>query len=200
MKSKKVLALLLSAGMTLSMIAGCSQENTPAEPADTVEDQSQGGNTDPAPDQGQTPAPAGDTTIVYATSTFGQKFSPFFATTAYDMEVVDLTQGGLLAADRGGAVINNGIAGENVVYNGSDYHYDGMGNVEVVQNADGSVDYNLTMKEGIKFSDGVDATIDDVIFTIYVLCDPTYDGSSTIYALPINDLTNNPNLVQNPGY
>ena len=155
MKSKKVLALLLSAGMTLSMIAGCSQENTPAVPADTVEDQSQGGNTDPAPDQGQTPAPAGDTTIVYATSTFGQKFSPFFATTAYDMEVVDLTQGGLLAADRGGAVINNGIAGENVVYNGSDYHYDGMGNVEVVQNADGSVDYNLTMKEGIKFSDGV---------------------------------------------
>ena len=24
-------------------------------------------------------------TLVYATSTFGQKFSPFFATTAYDM-------------------------------------------------------------------------------------------------------------------
>ena len=42
-------------------------------------------------------------TLVYATSTFGQKFSPFFATTAYDMEVVDLTQAGLLAADRGKA-------------------------------------------------------------------------------------------------
>ena len=166
MKSKKVMALLLSAGMTLTMIAGCQQNETPVDTPDAVEDQSQEGNTDPAPDQSQAVEPAGDTTIVYATSTFGQKFSPFFATTAYDMEVVDLTQGGLLAADRGGAVINNGIAGENVVYNGSDYHYDGMGDVEVVQNADGSVDYNLTMKEGIKFSDGVDATIDDVIFTI----------------------------------
>ncbi len=28
-------------------------------------------------------------------------------------------------------------------------------------------------------------TIDDVIFSMYVLCDPTYDGSSTLYAQPI---------------
>ena len=129
-----------------------------------------------------------NSTLVYATSTFGQKFSPFFATTAYDMEVVDLTQAPLLAADRGGAVIYNGIEGENVDYNGTDYHYDGLGNVEVVQNDDGSVDYNLTMREDVVFSDGVPATIDDVIFSFYVLVDPTYDGSSTIYALPIEGM------------
>ena len=127
-------------------------------------------------------------TLVYATSTFGQKFSPFFATTAYDMEVVDLTQAPLLAADRGGAVIYNGIEGEDVDYNGTDYHYDGLGNVEVVQNDDGTVDYNLTMRDDIVFSDGVPATIDDVIFSFYVLVDPTYDGSSTIYALPIEGM------------
>ena len=127
-------------------------------------------------------------TLVYATSTFGQKFSPFFATTAYDMEVVDLTQAPLLAADRGGAVIYNGIEGEDVDYNGTDYHYDGLGNVEVVQNDDGTVDYNLAMRDDIVFSDGVPATIDDVIFSFYVLVDPTYDGSSTIYALPIEGM------------
>ena len=127
-------------------------------------------------------------TLVYATSTFGQKFSPFFATTAYDMEVVDLTQAGLLAADRGGAVINNGIDGVDIDYNGTSYHYDGMGNVEVVQNDDGSVDYNLTMRDDIVFSDGVPATIDDVIFGFYVSVDPTYDGSSTYYALPIEGM------------
>ena len=127
-------------------------------------------------------------TMVYATATFGQKFSPFFATTAYDMEVVDLTQALLLQADRGGAIINNGIDGETVDYNGNGYEYKGMGNVEVVQNDDGSVDYNLTMRDDIKFSDGEPATIDDVIFSIYVLCDPTYDGSSTIYALPIEGM------------
>ena len=127
-------------------------------------------------------------TLVYATATFGQKFSPFFATTAYDMAVVDLTQALLLQADRGGAIINNGIDGETVDYNGNEYEYKGMGNVEVVQNDDGSVDYNLTMRDDIKFSDGEPATIDDVIFGIYVLSDPTYDGSSTIYALPIEGM------------
>ena len=126
--------------------------------------------------------------MVYATATFGQKFSPFFATTAYDMEVVDLTQALLLAADRGGAVINSGIDGEKVDYNGNNYEYKGMGNVEVVMNDDGSVDYNLTMRDDIVFSDGEPASIDDVIFTTYVLCDPTYDGSSTIYALPIEGM------------
>lgn len=185
MKSKKLMAMLLSAGMTLSMIAGC-QNSANVEVPDTETEQEQG-------QEGDVTEPAqtseGDSTLVYATSTFGQKFSPFFVTTAYDQEVVDLTQGALLAADRGGAVINNGIEGETVTYNGSDYEYKGMGDVEVVQNADGSVDYNLTMKEGVKFSDGVDATIDDVIFTIYVMCDPTYDGQSTIYALPIEGMS-----------
>ena len=129
-------------------------------------------------------------TAVYATSTFGQKFSPFFATTAYDMEVVDLTQLVLLAADRGGAIMNDGGAdeGQTVNYNGTDYAYRGAGNLEIVQNDDGSVDYNLTMRDDIVFSDGEKATIDDVIFTVYAMCDPTYDGSSTIYALPIEGM------------
>ena len=126
--------------------------------------------------------------LVFATATFGQKFSPYFYTTAYDGEVVDNTTLYLLAADRGGAVINNGIAGETVDYNGTDYEYTGAGDVEVVMNDDGSVDYNLTMRDDIVFSDGVPATIDDVIFSIYVQCDPTYDGQGTLYALPIEGM------------
>ena len=87
--------------------------------------------------------------VVYATATFGQKFSPFFNTTVYDREVVDLTQALLLAADRGGAILYNGGAdeGETANYNGTDYTYKGAGNLEVVQNDDGSVDYNLTMRD-----------------------------------------------------
>ena len=126
--------------------------------------------------------------MVYATATFGQKFSPFFYTTAYDGEVVDMVVTGLLAADRGGAVINGGIDGETVGYNGNDYEYKGMGNVQVTMNDDGSVDYDLTMRDDIVFSDGEPADIDDVIFGIYVECDPTYDGSATLYALPIEGM------------
>ena len=162
-KLNKLLSLALALAMVMTMAYGAVAETTEA-------------------------AERAESTMVYATSTFGQKFSPFFATTAYDMEVVDLTQLGLLAADRGGAVINNGIEGTDVNYDGKDYNYTGAGNVEVVQNDDGSVDYNLTMRDDIVFSDGEKATIDDVIFTYYVLCDPTYDGSSTIYALPIEGM------------
>ena len=161
MKTSRILAMLLAFAMVLTMGGVALAED----------------NAEDAP-----------STLVYATSTFGQKFSPFFATTAYDMEVVDLTQGLLLAADRGGAIVEHGIEGETRTYNGTDYTYYGMGDVEVVQNEDGTVDYNLTMRDDIVFSDGTPADIDDVIFGIYVLCDPTYDGSSTIYAMPIEGM------------
>lgn len=177
---KKLLALLLAVVMVLSLVACAGDNNTDASDATEAP---------VATDETTEPDASGNgTKVVYATATFGQKFSPFFATTAYDQDVVNLFTGGLLAADRGGAIIENGIEGETVTYNGTDYTYYGMGNVEVVQNDDGSVDYNLTMREDVKFSDGTPATIDDVIFGIYVQCDPTYDGGATIYALPIEGM------------
>jgi peptide/nickel transport system substrate-binding protein len=38
------------------------------------------------------------------------------------------------------------------------------------------------------FSDGEPLTADDVIFSMYVLADPTYDGSSTFFAQPIKGM------------
>ena len=171
-KMRRLIALLGVSVMALSSIAmgeEAATENT-AETVEAAAPAREGGN------------------IVYATSTFGQKFSPFFATTAYDMEVVDLTQVPALAADRGGAVIEHGIEGETKNYNGTDYTYYGIGDVEITQNDDGSVDYQLHIRDDVKFSDGEPMTIDDYIFTFYVLVDPTYDGSSTIYALPIEGM------------
>ena len=49
-----------------------------------------------------------------------------------------------------------------------------------MQNEDGTVDYNITMRDDILFSDGTPMTIDDVIFSMYVLSDPTYDGSRCV--------------------
>ena len=173
---KKILALVLALVMVFALCA-CGDSNTPA-PEESK-----------APvEESKAPVEENTSTLVYATSTFGQKFSPFFYTTAYDEEVVSSFTGGLLAADRGGAIIHHGIEGETVEYNGTDYTYYGMGDVEVVQNDDGSADYNLTMRDDLVFSDGTPATIDDVIFGIYVMADPSYDGSSTVYALPIEGM------------
>ena len=161
MKTSRILAMLLAFAMVLTM-----------------------GGVALAEDKAEDTPP----TLVYVTSPFGQKFSPFFATTAYDTEVVELTQGALFGYDRGGAMIEHGIEGETRTYNGTDYTYHSMGDVDIIQNEDGTVDYNITMRDDIVFSDGTPADIDDVIFGIYVLCDPTYDGSSTIYALPIEGM------------
>ena len=181
---KKILALVLALVMVLALCACGSSTPAPAESeAPTAEPEA------PAVEEN-------NSTLVYATATFGQKFSPFFYTTAYDEEVVSSFTGGLLAADRGGAIIHHGIEGETVAYNGTDYTYYGMGDVEVVQNDDGSVDYNLTMRDDIVFSDGTPATIDDVIFGIYVMADPSYDGSSTVYALPIEGMADYYNSQQ----
>ena len=120
---------------------------------------------------------------------FSSKFSPFFGKTAYDVDVGDMTTQYLMGLDREGNPVLNGIEGETRSYNGTDYTYTGISDIEVVQNDDGTVDYNVTMRDDIKFSDGTTADIDDVIFGMYVLCDPTYDGSSTLYALPIEGMT-----------
>ena len=170
---KKFLALALALAMVFAL-AACGEEPATESPAAESE----------APVESEAP----NDTLVFATATFGQKFSPFFATTAYDQDVVSLTQGALLAADREGNIVRNGIEGETIEYNGTEYTYYGMGDVEVVMNDDGTVDYNLTMRDDIVFSDGTPADIDDVIFGLYVMLDPTYDGASTLYAMPIEGL------------
>lgn len=172
-KLKSMLALIMSAVMICSVPVMAEEAVTEAEPAATEQ---------------AAPEKAAHDNFVFATATFGQKFSPFFATTAYDMEVVDLTQMSALAADRGGAIIYNGIEGETINYNGTDYTYYGMGDVTVTQNDDGTVDYTIKIRDDVKFCDGEPVTIDDYIFSFYVLVDPTYDGSSTIYALPIEGM------------
>ena len=188
-KLNKLLALVLALAMVFALTAcgSSSSTNAPAEEEPEVEEPVAEEPVAEEPSEEAPAAPAHEN-LVYATSTFGQKFSAFFATTAYDMEVVDLTTGALFGYDRDGAMIEHGIEGEVRTHNGVDYTYYTMGNVDIIQNEDGTVDYELTMRDDIVFSDGEPATIDDVIFGIYVLCDPTYDGSSTIYALPITGM------------
>ncbi len=132
-------------------------------------------------------------TLVVGYDPFSAKFSPFFATTAYDVDAAGMTQVTLLGYDREGNIVLNGIEGETRAYNGVDYTYTGIADCAVTQNKDAagnitSVVYDITMRDDIKFSDGEPVTIDDVIFSMYVYADPTYDGSTTFYSLPIEGM------------
>ena len=128
---------------------------------------------------------SGDKPLVVGYSNFSSKFSPFFSETAYDQDVWTMTQVSLLNLDRLGAIVEKGKTGETREYNGTDYTYYGPADLTITTNDDGTVDYDFDLRDDIKFSDGEPLTADDVIFSMYVLCDPTYDGSSTLYSIPI---------------
>jgi len=126
-------------------------------------------------------APTITTPLVVAYQDFSQKFSPFFADTGYDQDVASMTQISLLTTDRTGGIIFNAIEGETVAYNGTDYLYKGAADTSV--NYDAASDtttYTARLRVGMKFSDGVPVTADDVIFTYYTFLDPSYVGSTTL--------------------
>ncbi|MBQ8305042.1 MAG: ABC transporter substrate-binding protein [Blautia sp.] len=129
-----------------------------------------------------------DVPLVAGYSNFSSKFSPFFAESAYDQDAQWFTQLELFQLDRTGAVVYNGIEGETIPYNGTDYTYYGPADIVVTENEDGTVYYDVTMRDDLVFSDGEPMTIDDVIFSMYVVCDPTYDGSHTLFSQPIEGM------------
>ena len=161
---KKAIALILSLVMCVSLFTACGKQQGSTDDQETAK------------------------TLVVGTQNFDGKFSPFFYTNSYENDVMSMIFDGLLLTDREGSVVLKGADGEVRPYNGTDYTYTGVANCDIVENADGTVDYKITMKQGIKFSDGEEMTIDDVIFSYYVLLDPTYDGVSTLYSIPIKGL------------
>lgn len=133
------------------------------------------------------PALAQDTTpLVIGSGAFSEKFSPFFYDTVYDRHVVELTQVKLLTTDRTGAIVFNASEGETRPYNGVDYFYNGIADTAVdYDEASDTTKYTVKLRDDIYFSDGVQATADDIIFTYYVFLDPAYVGSTTLRTYPI---------------
>ncbi|MBM6815932.1 ABC transporter substrate-binding protein [Olsenella uli] len=127
-------------------------------------------------------------TLVASTSGLEGKFCPLFTASAADQDVVSFNNIALLATDRMAEPIYNGIEGETKEYNGTEYTYTGPANIEMVENADGTVNYNIQLRDDLKFHDGSNMTVDDIIFTFYSYFDPTYDGSATLYSNDIQGL------------
>ena len=179
---KRLLSVLLAGAMAASLVAGCgskTEENNNVEGTEVSEsnDANAGGE-----------ASNSDTPLVVGYAPFSSKFSPFFAESGYDQDAQQMTQVSLLDYDRQGAMVYNGIEGETRSYNGTDYTYYGIADLVTTENEDGTVYYDFTLRDDVKFSDGEALTVDDVIFSMYVLCDPTYDGSSSLYAVPIEGM------------
>ncbi|WP_408070051.1 ABC transporter substrate-binding protein [Butyrivibrio sp. JL13D10] len=202
-KLGKFLALGLAGTMVVSAV-GCGgnannggDANGTTESADTAEstadasteessDATEAESTEEAGDAAQSTGSGAP--LVIGESEFSEKFSPFFANSVYDNNVSQMTTLPLLTVDRLGEMILNGIEGETKEYNGQSYEYKGPANCVITENEDGTVDYAFELRDDIKFSDGEPLTIDDVIFSMYVVADPSYDGAATFSALPITGM------------
>ncbi len=123
-------------------------------------------------------------------------FNPLFYTAANDGTIANMTQASLLTADADGKL----AFGDNYPTVTLDYmetYYDKNGtqigtgdgrDIDGTGAIDGSTAYEFVIKNGVKFSDGVDLTVMDVLFNLYVYLDPLYSGSATIYSTKIQGL------------
>ena len=119
--------------------------------------------------------------IVLMTEELNGLFNPFYATSGTDMDVVGMTQIGMLtydADDEGNVEV---VAGDDYAVVSKAYDIDDSSGSETV--------YTFVIKNGLKFSDGVPLTINDVMFNIYEYLDPVYTGSSTMYSIKIKGLS-----------
>ena len=103
-------------------------------------------------------------------------FNPFYATSGADMEVTGMTQIGMLSTDSEGHT----ACGDDLPTVVKAYKQETVGENTV---------YTFVLKNGLKFSDGVPLTMNDVLFNMYEYLDPVYTGSSTMYSIKIKGLT-----------
>lgn len=126
-----------------------------------------------------------------------QKFNPLFYTSLNDGVIANLTQASMITTDAKGQL----AFGEDYptvtldykeTYYGSSDNVLGTGDgVNAVEGSSANAaytTYEFLIKNGVKFSDGVDLTVMDVLFNLYVYLDPAYSGSSTIYSTKIQGM------------
>ncbi len=137
--------------------------------------------------------------LVFSIGQTDNVFNPFFHSSAYDSEITGQTQISMLSVDKKG----NPICGvdtpsvaqnfrRTVWLNGKPYSTDDPA-VQDVNPDNYTADqyyttYQFLIKNNIKFSDGEDLTIKDVIFNLYTYLDPSYTGTSTMYSTKIRGL------------
>ncbi len=164
--TKRILALTLSVILLVALLAGCAKS--------------------PDSNRERDNSKSSGKPLVVETSELSGKFSPFFAESAFDQDIQQMTQIALVTTDRQGAVVFDGIKGETRPYNGTDYKYYGPADVKLAYASDTDLTtYTFVLRDDLKFSDGKKVTADDLIFSLYAYCDPTYTGSATIGALNI---------------
>lgn len=177
---KKFLSILLATAMTVTSLTACGSKNTAN---DETKDSTDANSTNSSTSE--------ETPLVVGYNPFSEKFSPFFNNTESDKHAQIVTQTTIGTYDRAGALVANAIEGETRSYNGTDYTYKGLADISTDYDAASDVTtYDIKIRDDVKFSDGELLTADDIIFTLYVISDSSYDGGETFSSKPIIGMKN----------
>lgn len=137
--------------------------------------------------------------FVIASDVMDGLFNPFFATNANDSTMVGMTQLSMLTSDKNGEV----AYGDDLPVVVKDMNQCPIDNRTDAQKAQAArpgfeptaeyyenyyTTYEFVLKNGVQFSDGHPLTMEDVLFNMYVLLDPAYSGSNTMYSTDIRGM------------
>lgn len=166
---RKLVAGALVASMAIGIGAGCNNKKP------HTDDKTAGGYQ---PTEQEQTLP-----LVFGIDGADGVFNPYFSTASYDGEIVGMTQIGMLTAEGTDYKYGDNYA---CVTKDLDITYIDASGKETKKEALAQYTrYDFLIKKGIKFSDGVDLTIKDVLFNLYLFLDTAYSGSSTIYSTDI---------------
>ena len=175
----KTLRLLLAAVLALALCA-CGRrepgrlESTPVHsPAATPTAAPTTAAPSPSPAPETTEAPqhlSPEEALTIACEPFSE-YDPFDEAEGPDLLLLRLTQTPLLCRRADGSFSETAEGA-------------GAAGLRVVSRGDGSTVLRIAMRENIRYSDGSYADADDLLFTLYVLLDPDYDGRLALRRLP----------------
>lgn len=126
-----------------------------------------------------------------AANAYSYTYSPFYEDGEFDALVNDLTGVRLLGLDRSGNAVTSGIDGERRYYEGVAYSYTGIADVSESYNeeTDETV-FSVRLRDNVRFSDGESMDADDLIFTLYMLLDPSMSDRSALQNVDIKGAVN----------
>lgn len=185
-RAKKIVAGVLTCALFIGC-TGCGNDKKEPKPTPKASTKVDKGNTNASgKGDGQDDVP-----LVIGSTKFAKQFNPFLAENSADRQAIDLTQINLIANDRAGKLVYKGIDGELREYNDTNYTYYGPSDISIHYDKDrNTTEYKIKIRDDMRFSDGEKVTIDDVIFSMYVLCDTSYQGSCKLKTMPIKGLAN----------
>lgn len=183
---KKILAVALTVSVSLAGM-GCGKAKKEPKPTPKTAVKVDEGNAN-AGGKGEGQA---DVPLVIGTGKFSKNFNPFSVKTEADKQAVELTQVRLIDYDRAGKLVYKGIDGELRAYNGENYTYYGVSDMKISYDEQkNTTSYDIKLRDDLSFSDGEKLTMDDVIFSLYVFCDNSYQGDVALKNMPIKGLLN----------